>query len=155
MQEITGTIKLDYRWSLGEGFATFFEGLKNCRIMGSRCPKCRRILVPARKYCPRCYTDTSETVEVSDRGVVTAFTVVYYSYPGELRPPPYAIAFVRLDGADTDFVHYLEGVDITDPEEVKAKEDKIIGLRVKAAWAEKRTGTILDLRGFEPVAAPW
>ena len=56
--------------------------------------------------------------------------------------PPYAYAIIRLDGADTDFVHLIkEG----DPQNLK------IGMRVEAVFYEKPRKRILDIEYFKPI----
>jgi uncharacterized OB-fold protein len=55
------------------------------------------------------------------------------------RPVTYAL--VRLDGADTVFLHRLLDVD----------GDPTIGMRVRAVLASDREGSILDVEGFRPV----
>jgi uncharacterized OB-fold protein len=57
---------------------------------------------------------------------------------------PVAYGIIKLDGADTGFVHMLGEVDL----------DKIkIGMRVKAVFREdERKGNILDINYFKPVS---
>lgn len=142
-------VELPYIWAIGRTGARFFKEFKNKRIMGTRCPKCNRVLVPARKFCPRCLVDTEEQVEVSDKGRLRTCTICYYSYPGQPRDPPYAIGVIDLDGADTGFMHFVGGVDLSKFEE--AKEKLRAGVRVEAVWKEKREGNILDIEYFRPV----
>jgi hypothetical protein len=56
--------------------------------------------------------------------------------------PPFAYAVIRLDGADTGLVHLLGEVK---PEEIRE------GMRLKAVFAEERTGKMLDVKYFKPV----
>jgi uncharacterized OB-fold protein len=51
------------------------------------------------------------------------------------------VGLIRLDGADTVLLHFLVGSD-----------HMMIGQRVQPAFLPKgkRTGSILDLRGFRP-----
>ncbi|MBC7106552.1 MAG: Zn-ribbon domain-containing OB-fold protein, partial [Firmicutes bacterium] len=83
------TLSLPYAWAMGPVNERFFRELKERRIMGTRCPKCRRVLVPARMFCPRCFEDTTEWVQVSDEGVVRTWTLINFSFAGQLRKPPY------------------------------------------------------------------
>jgi uncharacterized OB-fold protein len=69
--------------------------------------------------------------------------VGYVGVEGEPLDEPVAVGLVRLDGADTALMHFL--VDWGD-------RPLAIGERVEAVLQPKarRTGSILDLRGFRP-----
>ena len=59
------------------------------------------------------------------------------------RKAPFVLALIKLDGADTPFMHILEECPI---EEVK------IGMKVEAVFAKETTNTILDIDHFKPAA---
>lgn len=143
------TLSLPYAWSVGPTGTRFFEAFRNKRIMGSKCPKCRRVLVPARKFCPRCFVDLKDWVEVSDEGVLASFTLINYSFSGQPKKPPYLIGMIKLKGADVSFFHFLGGIDLSDPE--KACKEVKVGMPVRAKWSGKREGKITDIEYFEPV----
>jgi len=147
---LEGRIELPYRWVMGPSATRFFRELKdNRRIMGTRCPKCKRVLVPARGFCPRCFVETTDWVEVSDKGRLRTYCITYYSFPGQPREPPYAVGIIDLDGADTGMTHYVGGVDLSDVE--KAAREIRVGMRVQAVWKEKREGNIHDIEYFKPI----
>ena len=147
---LKGTIELPYSWAIGPAAAKFFDEFKkNKRIMGTQCSTCNRILVPARAFCPRCFTDTEEWIQVSDEGTLRTFCITYYSFPGQPTEPPYAVGIIELDGADTGITHYIGGVDLTDVKEATKKIK--VGIRVKAIWKDNREGTIHDIKYFKPV----
>ena len=129
-----------FRHYAGEVTSRYLKEFRdNKRIMGRRCPKCKRVLVPARKNCGTCFEDIDEWVEVKPEGVIEAFTIVHYSHPVQPVKPPFAYALIRLDGADVGFLHLI-----------KKDLDKIKnGLRVKAKFSGERTGKILDIDSFE------
>ena len=141
-------LSLPYAWTLGPTNTRFFQGLTEGKIFGTRCPCCGRVLVPARKFCARCFVDTDEWVEVSGTGTLQTFTLVNYAYMGQPATPPYICALIKLDGADTALAHYIGGVNPGNLEEVLQKIK--IGMRVKACWNEERQGTIFDIKYFEP-----
>lgn len=152
-EEVSGvvreTISLPYTWTAGPVGVRFFKALKDKKIMGTVCPRCRRVLVPARRFCPRCFVDTTEWVEVGDEGTLKSFTLINYSFTGQPRDPPYLIGMIQLDKADTCFFHFLGGIDLSNIE--KACKEVRIGMRVRAAWKEKREGKITDIEHFEPI----
>ena len=63
---------------------------------------------------------------------------------GNVLQHPFAWALIRLDGADTALLH---GVD------AGRSDAMITGMRVRARWAEERTGSITDIACFEPVTS--
>ena len=146
---LEGSVSLPYRWALGTVWTRFFEEFKNKKIMGTRCPKCKRVLVPARKFCPRCFEDTPEWVQVSDKGTIKTWSLLTFEYSGQPKPPPYLQGLIDLDGADTSFAHFIGGVDLSDIE--KVKEQIKIGTRVEAVWKEKPEGNIYDILYFKPI----
>lgn len=142
-------VALPYRWALGKYWTGFFDGLKKRKILGTKCKKCGKVLVPARAFCPYCLEDMNKWVEVSQVGTVRSWNLVRKSFYGQVKEPPYLMALIRLDGADCDLVHFLGGLSLSDTQKVKKKIG--IGTKVKAVWARKREGTIYDIAYFKPV----
>jgi uncharacterized OB-fold protein len=141
------TWDLAYRHALGATTSAFLQGLSDGRVLGRRCDTCERILVPARSFCDRCHVDTGQWFEVGTEGAVEMFTVVYEAFRG-LPEPPYALAYVTLDGADTALPAYVRGLDLTDAGAVAAA--LAIGTRVRVAFADEPVGTVSDY-WFEPL----
>ena len=140
---ISGAIIMPYRYSAGTAGSRFFVALKdNKRIMGIRCPQCDRVYVPPRSSCLHCFERLSEWVELTGKGTLESYTVVYYSLPVHPVSPPFIFAVIKLDGADSGLTHILDEVE---PGEVK------IGMRVQAVFREKREGNILDIQYFKPI----
>jgi len=148
-KSIKEEIHLPYKWALGPVFTKFFENFKEKKIMGTKCPKCHRVLIPARRFCPRCFVDTDEWVQVSNEGTVRTWSLVNFEYSGQVKKPPYVQGLIDLDGADTALAHFIGGIDLSDLE--KVPEQVKIGMRVKARWKENREGNILDIECFEPI----
>jgi uncharacterized OB-fold protein len=141
---ISSDIEQPYHYSLGRYGGKLVQELRdNERIIGSKCPKCARIYVPPRQVCGRCFTKMDEFVGVSNEGRLDSFTVVYFSFgdpeTGKKRPVPYGYGRIKLDGADSEFLHFLEESDVN-----KLK----IGMRVEAVFEEKRTGSFRDIKYF-------
>lgn len=138
---------LHYDVHLGATWGRFMHGLTERRIWANRCPGCARVFVPPQAYCESCFEATGDWLELSGEGSVAAFTVAWQGFTGG-PTPPYAIAGIRLDGADTLLMHYVRGLDLSDPATVR--ERLPVGTRVRVVWAEERTGQILDISHFEP-----
>lgn len=137
---VEAAVSLTFSYAAGRAGSRFLEALRNDgTILGTRCPDCSRVLVPARSLCGRCGTRTEEAVEVGPEGeIVAAIEAGKATHrPAEF---PGAFCLVRLDGADTYIAHWLLG-----DEKVTA------GTRVRAVQADDRHGSILDIAGFRPV----
>ena len=115
----------------------------NKRIMATRCQACGQVYVPARSVCKYCYGQLTEWVPVSDVGTVETYTVDGHSNGVQPMDPPIIYGIIKLDGATTGLVHMISGVDF---------EKLAIGMRVKAVFAENRTGSIMDIKYFAPLA---
>jgi len=138
-----GRIKVPYTWQAGETASYYFTRLRDeKKILGKHCPKCDKVLVPPRKNCPFCTVPTDQWVELSGQGAVDTFTIVRRDEPIQPMKPPFAYALIKLDGADTGFLHLLGEVD---PESIKE------GMRVEAVFAEERIGSPRDIAYFKPI----
>jgi uncharacterized protein len=100
--------------------------------------------MPARQSCSRCFKDASEWVEVGPAGTVETFTITRYKVPHlpDTVEPPTIFALIKLDGADTAFIHRLREI---------AHDQVKTGLRVQAVFAEVPQGNILDIDYFKPL----
>lgn len=118
---------LSYRHALGETTSRLLDGLAEGKIWGRRDPASDRVLVPPRSYSDRDHVATTEWVQVANEGVIEMFTVIYEPFRN-LPAPPYALAYVTLDGADTALVGYVRGLNLADQE--TAVKALAIGTRV-------------------------
>ncbi len=140
--KLQGSIEISYEWSAGVAGSRFFQEIRdNKRIMGTKCPKCGRVLVPPRIFCEECFVDVEEWVEVSSKGELVTFGESYLGTDGSKLKEPWIVGIIRLDGADGGLIHYIGEAR---PEELK------IGMRMEAVFNEKRNGNILDIKHFRP-----
>lgn len=138
-----GKLDLPFKYSAGRTASRFLIEIRDKqRILGKRCPKCNRVIVPARLFCKECFTQTAEWVEVGPEGTLLTFTVVFRGEKHHPKEPPFAYGMIQLDGADTSLVHFLGQTDVAQLRP---------GLRVRAVFSEKRIGHILDIKHFETV----
>ncbi|MEM0121290.1 MAG: Zn-ribbon domain-containing OB-fold protein [Thermoprotei archaeon] len=139
---------LKYAWDAGFAVSGFLEGLKDGRILGRRCNRCGRILVPPRAFCEKCFRPTDEWVEVRDTGKINTYSVSYVNNDASRRMEPLIIAVIEIDGASPGmgFLHVLGEVE---PTNVR------VGMGVKAVWKPKdeRVGAITDIKYFKPLEA--
>ena len=130
------------RYAGRTGSKFLIELRDNKKIMGTKCPECGRVYVPARTLCYICFKLMDQWVEIGNEGTLTSYTMVYQSEPSHPVKTPFAYGIVKLDGADTGFAHIIGEV---------AQKDLKIGMRVKAVFKDKRVGSILDISHFKPV----
>jgi acyl dehydratase len=141
---VEGNLALPYQYFAGRTGSRFLIALRDeKKIKGLRCEKCKKVFVPPRSTCERCFSDISENwVDLKDTGTVTGFTVVRYAEPHQPVKAPYILALIKLDGADTAIPHIVKGIPISQMR---------VGLRAKAVFAKKTTSTIMDIDHFRPV----
>lgn len=132
-----------YSNSAGPNRSKFLIQLRdNKKITGTRCPACNWVYVPGRSSCIKCLKDLDEWVEVSNKGTLVSYNVVFRREPIYPVEPPIVYGIIRLDGADTGLVHMLSEVEL---------EKLRIGMRVQAVFREERVGDIRDIRYFKPL----
>ena len=136
------TVAFDYTRSTGPVLGRFFTGLRDGVIVGGRTSS-GQVLVPPPEYDPDTHEQTSDFVEVSTGGTVTAWSWCPEPVAGQPLDRPFAWVQVRLDGADGTLLHAL---DVPSPDDVET------GMRVQVRWAEERVGAITDIACMEPVA---
>ena len=136
-QELT----LTYDYALGKVAGTFFDGLRDGKILASKCSASGLAYLPPRAFCERSFEPCDSWVEAGGEGVIESSTIVVRGFEGK-RPPPVAIAFVRLDGVDSAIANYIDGLDCSDPDE--AMKAIVPGTRVKVVFAEQREGRVTD-----------
>ncbi len=144
---IEGKLALPYQYFAGRLGSKFLISLRDDKkILGVKCKKCDVVFVPPRAACEHCRSDLSKAwEEVKNTGTVTGFTIVRYEEPHQPIKPPFIQALIKLDGADTPFVHVVKGVQLSKME---------IGVRVEAVFAKKDTSTILNIDHFRPLTKP-
>jgi uncharacterized OB-fold protein len=135
------TLAFPYTRSTGATLGRFFAGLCERRIIGRRAAD-GRVFVPPLEHDARSGEPLGDWVEVSPLGTVETHTWIEQPLPTHPRQKPFAYALVKLDGADTPFLHIVDA---------PTREAVFTGLRVRACWAEQRSGHIRDLAGFEPL----
>lgn len=140
---VEGKLALPYQYFAGTTGSRFLIAIRDeKKIRGLECKKCAKVYVPARSTCETCFSDISGNwVDLAAEGTVTGFTVVRYEEPHQPLKPPYVLALIKLDGADTALLHIVKGVE---PEQMKT------GIKVKAVFADETTASIMDISHFEP-----
>ncbi|MFJ8254645.1 Zn-ribbon domain-containing OB-fold protein [Streptomyces sp. NPDC094466] len=135
---VTGIVtpaRLDYVHTPGRAQSAYLTALEDHRMVGERCPACRKVYVPPRGACPTCGVATAEQVEVGPRGTVTTFCIVNIkaAHTANLDiEVPYVYAHIALDGADLALHGRIAGIPY---DQVR------MGLRVEPVWAGAGQGS--------------
>jgi hypothetical protein len=132
-----------FTYDAGATRSKFLTALRDHqKILGIRCPQCQEVYVPPRTTCNKCFCNMNEFVEVAPTGTLTTYTIVYRPEPFYPLEPPFVYGIIKLDGADSGLVHFINEVDF---QKVKS------GMRVQAVFKKERTGSILDIHYFKPL----
>jgi len=143
--QVRSDTEIPYDWSIGYFGSKFLIELRdNKRLLGIRCPECRKVYTPPRKVCGPCFVEMQEMVEVGPGGILEAYSVVNYEFidpnTGKTRPIPYIYAYIKLDGADNTFCHIVECSDVS---------LLTVGARVTAIFSDNRSGYPWDIKHFK------
>jgi len=143
----SGHLEYDFHWHLGYYWSKYLTELRdNKRFMGVKCPECGTVYNPPRVNCGKCFVEMNEWVELGDEGTLEGFTIVRFPYidpnNGAMKQVPFTSIWVTLDGADTRMMHLCNEKD---------EKDLDVGMRMRAVWNDKRTGSIHDVKYFEVI----
>ena len=129
------TLEYPYTRTTGPVVGPFLTALRDGKILGNRCGD--RVLCPPLEFDPDTSAPLSpDFVEVGPGGTVLSWTWV--AEPTRRHPfgQPFAFALVRLDGADTAFVHAVKA---------DSMDELSTGMRVTAQFRDERKGHIADV----------
>jgi len=93
---------------------TFYDNLKNGKLMGLKCPKCGTYSFPPKGTCNKCGNPDLAWAEMSGKGKVNIYSVL--NYPGgEFQAvAPYAFGLVKMKEGPVYYT-MVKGVDLKDP----------------------------------------
>jgi uncharacterized protein len=138
---VSSEVTLHYDYAVGQVAGRFMQGLREGKILATRCSKSGLTFLPPRAYCERSFEPCDGWVEAPHAGVIEASTIVVRGFEGK-RKPPVAIAFVRLDGIDSAIANYVDGLDLSNYE--AAMKKLAPGKRVRVVFQPVREGRITD-----------
>lgn len=118
----------------------FYDGLRERRLITTRCIPCRKEFFPPRGFCPDCAGENIDWTELSGRGRLYAFTQQEKS----IRfMKPDVIGVVELYGEDGNIIGRIFSRILAPLEALS------IGMEVKVSYLEAGKGLVLHQ--FEPV----
>jgi uncharacterized protein len=137
---VESTIKFPYKRSLGPVLGAFMTALTEQRLIGIR--NGRKVMCPPLEWDPETGAELAhDFVDVGPAGTVQSWAWV--AKPTEQHPldKPFAMALIKLDGADTALLHAVDAGSI---------DQMSTGMRVAPRWRAERKGHITDLEAFVP-----
>jgi len=138
---VDGEWHVRYNYPVGEVGAKFFDALKERRIVATRCSASGLTYLPPRAYCERSFERCDGYVDAGMEGTIEAATIVSAAFDN-LPKPPYAIAFVRLDGVSTAMANFVRGMDLDDVPAAAARLKP--GTRVRVEFIAEPQGKVTD-----------
>ena len=78
-------------------FKEYNEALKQNKLLGLKCNECGTITAPPKITCGECASTDMDVVELSGKGEIQTFTIVFVPAEGREAEAPYIIVLVQLD----------------------------------------------------------
>jgi uncharacterized OB-fold protein len=118
--------------------SSFYQFLREDKLMGSRCGSCGTLYVPPRALCPACYSQEMAWEEMSGNGRLVAFTTVHIAptamiEAGYDRNHPYCTGIVQLAEGPAISAQIL-GVDPARPQHIE------IGTSLRVTFVQRGEG---------------
>jgi len=131
-------LEYSYKRTTGPIIGDFLTGLRDGKILGGK-TKRGPVICPPHECDPLTGEDLEGLVEVGPGGVLQTYAAVSEPLASHPKQEPFAFATIQLDGADTAITHIVMHKDLSTLRK---------GQRVKAVFADERTGFITDIDHF-------
>lgn len=133
-------LEYPFRRTTGPVMGAYFTALQQGRIIGIL-DESDRVICPPVEYDPTSGNPLTRLVPVEPEGEVVLWSWNSRLSDGQPLDHPFAWALIKLDGADTPIFHAVDA-----PHDTMSN-----GMRVRARFADERSGEMSDLTCFEPV----
>ncbi len=133
-----------YRQTYGE-LSRFFLALREARLIGSRCPRCRQVNVPAATWhCPDCDFAEMEEVELPHRGVLAATApITIFPSASFLGDAPFARGYVDV-AVDAPIASFMPAR-LATTTGLPRPGIFVRGVELKLVFEDQRAGSIRDV----------
>ena len=148
INEIKYSWHIPYEVVLGEVYEKFLNGLKEKKILGNVCPKCKGLHVPAKQFCEQCFEANTDWVETDGIATLITFSICYMPFPTIPFDPPSITGILKVGDSITNFLHHISNVPFESQADLESKLK--IGMKFKPVWKEERIGDMFDIAYFEP-----
>ena len=133
-----------YQQTYGE-LSRFFLALREGRLIGSRCPKCQQVMVPAATWhCPTCDFAEMQEVDLPHRGVLAATApITIFPSASFIGDAPFARGYVDV-ATDAPIASFL-------PSRLRTTTGLprpgifVKGVELKLVFQDRRIGSIRDI----------
>jgi uncharacterized OB-fold protein len=119
-------------------------------LIGSKCRKCGELFFIKRQICENCQSQDLETIKLSSKGKLYAFSVMYYPAPPPYKPPepfvPYGVGWIELPEGLVLYSLLTEN----DPRKLR------VGMEMEVTFdkfSEDKDGNDIMVCKFQPVHA--
>lgn len=137
VREIEMEIKA-YHYTPGPLGLRWLEALKKGVIMAASCDRCGYVFIPPKIYCPRCFSEVSQLVELKEKPYLASYTIIYKDFEGRELERPIVLGLIRFRGVAGGLIHYIE-----------APIDRITrGAELEPVFRRDRRGSITDIEFF-------
>jgi scaffold protein (connect acetoacetyl-CoA thiolase and HMG-CoA synthase) len=75
----------------------FYKFLQQGKLLAGECVKCGKIHLPPRPLCDNCFSQEFKWVNVSGKGTLITYTVIYIAPQQFQDLTPYAVGIVQLE----------------------------------------------------------
>jgi uncharacterized OB-fold protein len=76
---------------------SFYKFIKEGKLMGAKCSKCGKLLVPPKPMCPECFSVDLKWKELPKQGKLLTYTVIHVSPKKFQQLTPYAVGIIELE----------------------------------------------------------
>ncbi len=146
IEKTEGIVRADYEYWVGKYMDKFYDGLEKQKIVGIKCPSCKKVYVPPRKVCGDCAATIpleGQWVELGARGTLLNFTATKYTVSERRKKKnekTTIIGLIQVEGSNTSVIYPI----------LEAQEqDMKIGMKLDVVWNKKLQGTPNDIKGFK------
>jgi uncharacterized OB-fold protein len=130
-------LELRYRMPVGQ-IGSFFSGLEEGKVRGTRCRDCGRTYFPPQADCPACFARDMEWFDLDGNAILETFTIV------EVTPTSFSDkgSYVVAIGLLGEGIRILSWLNVEDRNKIK------IGMKMKLK-AVKKEGEYFSYEFFQ------
>ncbi len=75
----------------------FYRFMNEGKLMGAKCIKCGKIMLPPRPICIQCYSENLEWIKLENKGNLLTYTIIHVAPPQFQHLVPYAVGIIELE----------------------------------------------------------
>ncbi len=128
-----------YHYTPGPLGLRWLEELRRGSIKAAKCDRCGNIFMPPKIYCPKCFSEVDQLVEIREKPYLASYTVIYRDFDGKELEKPVIVGLIRFRGVGGGLIHYIEG----------PVEKLAIGATLEPVFRANRRGSITDIEYFK------